>query len=402
MKTAFVFPGLGSLFTDPFAHHPAGRRFAAELASRIDAVTADLGWPSVLSEPDLTAWSPLGEVQTYHSQLSCHRVLLEEFGLRPDVLLGHSLGEITAMVAAEGITVEDGTRLLCERATALQAHANADAATAAFMLSSDQAATVAAGAHGVVVAAVNSPTQVILSGPAGEIEQLANRARAQGVRVTGLRAGPYAQHHVALGPAFERYLASVRGIRCAPLKTSVWSPVLGRALGADDDLVLLAALQMVRPLDFCHAVTELSSLGVTEFVECGLKDTLTRLVSETLGGRARVWAPFKKRLTETDVRQMTALLTSPEESAMTSSDDAVTTYLRESYAAALEIPEEMVTPDVDLEAEFGLDSLQHHLVLTKAQQRWAVELGHVESPATITVRTVAQLLKDAGAARETA
>ncbi|MEU7476522.1 acyltransferase domain-containing protein [Lentzea sp. NPDC042327] len=402
MKTAFVFPGLGSLFTDPFAHYAAGRRHAAELASRIDAVTADLGWPSVLSEPEPTAWSPLSEMQTYHAQLSCHRVLLEEFGLRPDVLLGHSLGEITAMVAAEGITVEDGARLLCERAKALQAHANADAATAAFMLSSCQAAAVVAGARSVVVAAVNSPTQVILSGPAEEVERLAHHARAQGTTVTALRAGPYAQHHVTLGPAFERYLESVRGIRSAPLKTAVWSPVLGRAVGADDDLVLLAALQMVRPLDFCHAVTELSSEGVAEFVECGLKDTLTRLVSETLGSRARVWAPFRKRVTETDVRQLTTLLTSPRESAMTSSDDVVTTYLRESYAAALEIPEDMVTPDVDLEAEFGLDSLQHHLVLVKAQQRWSVELGQVESPATITVRTVAQLLKDAGAARETA
>ncbi|GGU81534.1 acyl carrier protein [Lentzea flava] len=86
---------------------------------------------------------------------------------------------------------------------------------------------------------------------------------------------------------------------------------------------------------------------------------------------------------------------------MPSSDDVLTAYLRETYAAALEIPEEMVTPDVDLEAEFGLDSLQHRLVLAKAEQRWAVEIGHVESPATITVRSMAQLLKDAGAARDT-
>ncbi|GGU81528.1 ACP S-malonyltransferase [Lentzea flava] len=310
MKSAFVFPGAGSLFTDPFAYYAAGRRYAAELASRIDAVTADFGWPSVLSEPDLTAWSALSEMQTYHSQLSCHRVLVEEFGLRPDVLLGHSLGEITAMVAAEGITVEDGARLLCERTRALQAHASDDAATAAFRLSRGQAAMVAARAQDVVIAAVNSPTQVILSGPATEIGQLANLARAQGITVTALRAGPYAQHHVMLVPAFERYLESVRGIRSAPLKTAVWSPVLGRALGADDDLVLLAALQMVQPLDFCHAVTELRSEGVTKFVECGLKDTLTRLVTETLGSRARGWAPFRKRLTVTDVQQMTALLKS--------------------------------------------------------------------------------------------
>ncbi|WP_434444097.1 phosphopantetheine-binding protein [Lentzea sp. E54] len=85
---------------------------------------------------------------------------------------------------------------------------------------------------------------------------------------------------------------------------------------------------------------------------------------------------------------------------MTNAEDNMINYLRETYATALEIPEEMVSPDIDLEAEFGLDSLQHRLVLTKAGERWAVDLGRVESPATITVRSVAQLLKDAGATEQ--
>ncbi|WP_434444096.1 ACP S-malonyltransferase [Lentzea sp. E54] len=309
MRTAFCFPGTGTLYADPFVHYPAGRRAAADLAGRIDAVTADHGWPSVLGEPDLTVWSPLIELQTYHAQLSCYRVLLEEFGLRPDVLLGHSLGEITAMVAAEGFTVEDGALLLCERARALQAFASADAATAAFGLPPDEAVRFAGQAKDIAVAAVNSPGQVVLSGPAEELERLADLARAHAINVTPLRAGPYAQHHAALGPAFERYLQSVRDIPARPLTTAVWSPVLGRALGPDDDLVLLAALQMVRPLDFRRAVIELRAEGVSEFVECGLKDTLTRLVAETLGDRTRVRAPFRKRLTEADAEQMNANLT---------------------------------------------------------------------------------------------
>ncbi|MEV5646235.1 DUF1493 family protein [Streptomyces flaveolus] len=82
---------------------------------------------------------------------------------------------------------------------------------------------------------------------------------------------------------------------------------------------------------------------------------------------------------------------------MTTTDDLLITYLRETYASALEIPEEMVTPDADLEAEFGLDSLQHQLVLAKAKERWSVPSEHFESPATITVRSVAELLRDAGA-----
>ncbi|MEV6029313.1 acyltransferase domain-containing protein [Streptomyces sp. NPDC052036] len=304
VTTAFSFPGVGSLFNDPFAYYSPGQQIAAEIASRVDAVTSSHGWPSVLSEIDAPAGSPLSEMRTYHAELSCHRVLVEEFRLRPDFFLGHSLGEITALVAAEGITVEDGAVLLRERASALQAYARTDGATAAFMLPPRGAAALAEQVQDVVVAAVNSPTQVVLSGPADQVGHLVSLARARDTTVTMLRAGPYAQHHPALGPAFERYLKSVRGIRAAPLKTVVWSPVLGRLLSAEDDLVLLVALQMVRPLDFHHAVTGLHAAGVDEFVECGLKDTLTRLVIETLGKRVSAWAPFRKRLTTAHIDQM--------------------------------------------------------------------------------------------------
>jgi hypothetical protein len=74
--------------------------------------------------------------------------------------------------------------------------------------------------------------------------------------------------------------------------------------------------------------------------------------------------------------------------------------LRAMYATALEIPEEMVAPDLDLEAEFGLDSLQHRLVVARAAEQWHVNLEDVESPATLTVRTVTDWLRQLSTSRE--
>jgi acyl carrier protein len=74
--------------------------------------------------------------------------------------------------------------------------------------------------------------------------------------------------------------------------------------------------------------------------------------------------------------------------------------LRKMYASTLEIPEEIVTPDIDLEAELGLDSLQHTLVLSRAEQQWGVELGGAESPATLTLRSVADLIQQLSSARQ--
>ncbi|GGM17538.1 MULTISPECIES: acyl carrier protein [Micromonospora] len=77
-------------------------------------------------------------------------------------------------------------------------------------------------------------------------------------------------------------------------------------------------------------------------------------------------------------------------------NDAVLQNLQKMYATVLELPEDVVTPDVDLEAELGLDSLQHRIVLARAGEMWAVDTAGAESPATLTVRSVADLLQHLG------
>ncbi|MFB7493725.1 ACP S-malonyltransferase [Streptomyces sp. NPDC056161] len=305
MVTAFMFPGAGSSYADPFAHYPPGRRIAAELADRVDAVSASYGWPTVRTEPDRTrtSWDQASELRTYHFQLCCLRILDEEFGLRPDVVVGHSLGEITALVAAGGLTVEDGALLLCERARALRLHARPTGATAAFMLSAAEAEDFARSARDVVVAAVNGPSQVILSGPAEQLRLLLSAADSRGILATTLRTGPYPQHHPCLGAARTRYLDAVRAVPQGAPRIPVDSPVLGRRLRAGDDLIAVTAAQLTHPLDFAQAVTRLLAAGVDRFVECGLKDTLSQFVAEIAGDTVHTWAPFRKRLTDNDVRR---------------------------------------------------------------------------------------------------
>jgi acyl transferase domain-containing protein len=317
--TAVMFPGAGSYFTDAFARYPRGQRIAADLAEEIDAAGTAHQWPSVLSagDPDTTSdmWSHLIELRTYHTALCCWKILEEECGLFADIFVGHSLGEITALVAAGAFTVEEGALFLCERAAALQACVSPTAATAAFMVSPAEAEELARGCDDVVVAAVNSPAQVTLSGPAEEIQRLLHLAEARGVQATRLRTGPYPLHHPGLGPASEQFLKAVRGIRQKPLRRAVHSTILGRGLESSDDLARVVALQLVHPLDFVRAADDLRTAGVARFVECGLKDTLSRLVAETLNNSVHVWAPFRKRVTDSDVRRMTVEpATSQEES----------------------------------------------------------------------------------------
>jgi acyl transferase domain-containing protein len=308
MPAAFMFPGMSPGFPSPFAHYPLGQRIASQLAERIDTVCAAYGWPSVLSELDPHSWRPVDELRAYHLQLCCRSILEQQFGLSADVLVGHSLGEFTSLVTAGAFTVEDGARLLCERVRALQACARPTGANAAFMVSREEAEAFAEQDADVVVAAVNSPAQVVLTGPAEQIQRLLHAAESRGISAKMLRIGPYAQHHPSHRRAFEEYLAAVADIRPGPLRTAVYSTILGRRLGPDDDLIRVTALQLVRPLDFARAATELRAEGVDLFVECGLKNTLSRLVTDTLGDSASAWSPFRKRLTDVAVRDMSASL----------------------------------------------------------------------------------------------
>ncbi|MFG1954556.1 ACP S-malonyltransferase [Micromonospora sp. NPDC048830] len=303
MVTAFMFPGAGSYFSAPFAHYSPGRRIATQVAERIDPVSAAHGWPSVLSESDLNSWDPLSELRTYHLQLCCWRILEEELGLQADIVVGHSLGEITSLVAAGGLTVEDGARLLCERARSLESYAQPTAATAAFMVAPDEAEEFARQGKDVVVAATNSPTQVILSGPAEQMRRLLRIADSRGILATRLRTGPYPQHHPCLNSALQHYLESVRGIQPQALRTAVYSTILGRRLAPDDDLLAVIGAQLVRPLNFPRAVTELREAGVDRFVECGLRDSLSRFVVETTGGDTCVLTPFRTRPTDANIQQ---------------------------------------------------------------------------------------------------
>ncbi|MFY1701867.1 MULTISPECIES: ACP S-malonyltransferase [Micromonospora] len=257
----------------------------------------------MLSDPAPDTWDPSTELRTYHLQLCCWRIIQDELGLRADVLVGHSLGEITSLVAAGGFTVEDGARLLGERARALQAHAEPTAATAAFMLSPDAAEELAQQEADVVVAAANSPTQVILSGPAAQVQRLLRTADLRGIVATRLRTGPYPQHHPLLAAALRHYREAIHGIQPGVPRTPVHSTILGRRITPDDDLLTVVGAQLVRPLNFPQAVRDLREAGVDRFVECGLRDGLSRFVAEIVGNDARVVTPFRTRPTEATIQQ---------------------------------------------------------------------------------------------------
>ncbi|MET9297285.1 acyltransferase domain-containing protein [Streptomyces sp. NPDC003077] len=318
MRIALLFPGFGAWYPAAFSRCAEARDLAGPVVAEVDAVTAEYRLPSVrdalLAEPGGTAG--IGErgcrdtraLEILAGQVVCHRLLRRRLGQELDtVLCGHSLGEYAALVAAEGLTVRDAARLLCERVTAVRSGAVPPGRMLAVPLGRHQARRLLAGERDVVIAAVNAPDQVVLSGPAEAVDRVRQAALAMGVEAVRLRVDPCPHHHPLLTAARRRCAEASRPVPARPLGHPVYGPVLGRRYLPCDDLAETLALQMVLPVHFAQAVRDMYQDGARVFVECGLKRTLSGLVEASAPG-ARTIAPFHTRITGERLREASAAI----------------------------------------------------------------------------------------------
>ncbi|WP_181792712.1 ACP S-malonyltransferase [Streptomyces sp. WELS2] len=305
MRTALIFPGFGAFYPAAFSGCAEAETEAEPVITEVDEVTARYGLPSVrealLGAPDAEAGAGVWDcrdtraLEIFAGQVVCHRILRRLLGVREQVVCGHSLGEYAALVAAEGLTVRAAAQLLCERITAVRSHTVPAGRMLAVPLSRERARRLAAQETDVVIAAVNAPEQVVLSGPAERIDRVREAALAAGVRAVRLRTDPCPHHHPLLTPVFRHCAAASRPVPRQRPSRPVYGPVLGRAYLPCDDLAETLALQMVLPVDFARAVRDLYDDGIRLFIECGLKHTLSDLVEAGVPD-ARTLAPFRTRL----------------------------------------------------------------------------------------------------------
>jgi [acyl-carrier-protein] S-malonyltransferase len=142
------------------------------------------------------------------------------------------------------------------------------------------------GIRGLVVACVNAPDEVIVSGRIDAVEELLNKAPVRTIRLPV----PYAAHHPEMEPVAKRFLAGLRDVCQRPLRTVVHSPVRRRAYTDHDDLRRGLADCVTKPVRLPETLNTLGSGH--PFVEIGMGNALVRCVQRTLPG-ARTIAPLK-------------------------------------------------------------------------------------------------------------
>lgn len=205
---------------------------------------------------------------------------LERLG-RPDADLyaGHSLGEITALVAAGALSEEDGLQIVVERGR-LMDRAAAESPGGMLAVRAPRSEVEAlAERHDLVVANDNAPKQIVLSGLDAGIEEAEAEASAAGLRAKRLPvAGAF--HSPLLAHVVEPFLAALSAIEVRPPRAPVYSCVTAAPFPDDPrDCLAQALVSTVRWVEVLHA---LHAAGGRSFVETGPGKILSGLVRRTL------------------------------------------------------------------------------------------------------------------------
>ena len=292
-KLVFTFPGQGSyhsrILEELFERYP----YAAQFEAANQTTRRILGrefLPLVQANPAnreqaLQACPDLDQVAIYVTDVLIADLLLKA-GIRPDLLLGHSFGELAALAAGGAYSFGTGLKMVCQRCLALRP-LRAAGRMAAVSCGPDQAALLiqTSGGKTLQIGVVNHDRQTVISGDAAELSRLGEVAALRGVGHTILRSR-YPFHSALLAPAVETFRTALCSYEFQPPTTPVYLGTEDKFYGAECDLAEILSGQLTRKLDFSAIVRRLYESGYSRFVECGAGDVLTGITSKALTGKA--------------------------------------------------------------------------------------------------------------------
>ena len=295
---AFVFPGQGSQsvgMLDAWGDHPAVRETLAEASG---ALGEDLGALIAQGPKEALALTTSTQPVMLVAGVACWRAWRAEGGALPQAVAGHSLGEYSALVAAEVLSLAQAVPLVRLRAAAMQQAVPVGTGAMAAILGLDAQkviagcadATRAMGQNGSeVVEAVNfnDPMQTVIAGSKAAVDKACEVLKGLGAK----RALPLPVsapfHSSLMKPAAERLKAALAGIELAapriPVVNNVDVAVESDPVRIRDALVRQAA----GPVRWVECVQALRARGITHVFECGPGKALTgmtkRIDAELVG-----------------------------------------------------------------------------------------------------------------------
>jgi len=283
-KVAFLFPGQGSqrvgMLADLFTYFP-------EIQHLLDGAPAAEMFPGTAFSPEAEEAHRAALTDTRIAQpalgaagLAMHH-LLGRVGVTPDLLAGHSFGELVALCAAGAFDAETLLRLGRARAEAILASAGGDPGTMAAVTATAAQVEPLLG-DGVVIANHNSPEQVVISGTTQAVTAATEKLRDAGLVVRPIEVA-CAFHSPVIAGAGALFAETLAQVEIRDPALPVWSNRTATAYPRHPREEL--ADQVGAPVRFTDQIESMYAAGARIFVEAGPGTVLGRLVTAILGER---------------------------------------------------------------------------------------------------------------------
>ena len=268
---AYIFPGQGAQYSgmglELYEKSPLAQELFEKANEILGFTITDIMFEGTADE--------LKQTKVTQPAIFLHSVILAKTlgdDFKPEMVAGHSLGELSALVANGVLTFEDGLKLVSKRALAMQEACEMQESTMAAVLGLEDAVVeeICASIDGVVVAAnYNCPGQLVISGEISAIDKACELLKEKGARRALKLPVGGAFHSPLMEPAREKLAKAIEETEFKNPLCPIYQNVVAKAVTNPAEIKANLIAQLTAPVRWTQSIQQMISDGGTEFIEVG-------------------------------------------------------------------------------------------------------------------------------------
>merc|ERR1711872_1091575 len=296
-KIAFLFTGQGSQYINMgqqlYEQAPTFRRALEQcdqiLQPYLETSILEIIYPKDEQKSSLVDQTAYTQPAIFALEYALFK-LWDSWGIKPNVVMGHSVGEYVAACIAGVFSLEDGLKLIAMRGKLMQKLPSGGEMVSAMASESQVKEAIKEYTSQVTIAAVNGPESIVISGESGAIATICDILKNMGIKTKKLKVS-HAFHSPLMEPMLTEFEAVAKQLTYNEPKIPLISNVTGAEVGAEITMAEYWVAHVRQPVRFAQSMETLHKQGAEIFLEIGPKPVLLGMGRECLMGEKKLWLP---------------------------------------------------------------------------------------------------------------